>query len=220
MDAAPEWATDLTDIGVVLNLSPVIPVATINRPADALPLAEALLAGGVAVIEVTLRSGAALAAIEAIRRGCPDMCVGAGTLWTAEQALQAAGAGAEFIVSPGVADAVQDVAASQRLPYLPGAQTASEIAHLVRRGVRAVKFFPAAPAGGPPALAALGAVFPDLKFCPTGGISESTAPKYLELANVPCVGGSWLAAGTLLENRDWPAISAAASRAAALSPRR
>src|SRR5262249_49860139 len=124
-------------------LSPVIPVATIARPTDAVPLAEALLEGGVGVIEVTLRSDAALAAIEAIRNACPDMCVGAGTLWTAEQTLQAAAAGAEFLVSPGVADAVQDIAASQRLPYLPGAQTASEIAHLVGRGVRAVKFFPA-----------------------------------------------------------------------------
>jgi 2-dehydro-3-deoxyphosphogluconate aldolase/(4S)-4-hydroxy-2-oxoglutarate aldolase len=220
MDGAPEWATDLTDIGAVLNLSPVIPVATIPLPADAVPLAEALLEGGVGVIEVTLRSDAALAAIEAIRRACPDMCVGAGTLWTAEQTLQAAGAGAEFLVSPGVVDAVQDVAASQRLPYLPGAQTATEIAHLVRRGVRAVKFFPAGPAGGPPALAALAAVFPHVQFCPTGGISESNASKYLELASVPCVGGSWLASGTLLTSRDWPAVRAAAARAAALSPRR
>lgn len=216
---ATDWATDLTDIGAVLSLSPVIPVATIQRPADAVPLAEALLEGGVAVIEVTLRSEAALAAIEAIRKACPDMCVGAGTLWTAEQAMRAASAGAEFAVSPGIADAVQDVAASLRLPYLPGAQTASEMAHLVRRGVRAAKFFPAGSAGGPAAVAALAAVFPELRFCPTGGISEATASDYLKLTCVPCVGGSWLATSALLAAQDWAAITEIASRAGALVKR-
>jgi 2-dehydro-3-deoxyphosphogluconate aldolase/(4S)-4-hydroxy-2-oxoglutarate aldolase len=216
---ATEWATDLTDIGTVLSLSPVIPVATIQRPADAVLLAEALLEGGVAVIEVTLRSEAALGAIDAIRKSCPDMCVGAGTVWTAEQAMRAASSGAEFLVSPGIADAVQDVAASLRLPYLPGAQTASEMAHLVRRGARAAKFFPAGPAGGAAALAALAAAFPELKFCPTGGISEATAPDYLKLACVPCVGGSWLATNTLLFAHDWAAITEIASRAAALAKR-
>ncbi len=208
--------TDLTDINAVLDLSPVIPVATITRVADAVPLAEALLAGGIGVIEITLRSEAALGAIEAIRKSCPDMYVGAGTLWTAQQTMRAASAGAEFIVSPGIADAVQDVAASLRLPYLPGAQTASEMAHLVARDVKAVKFFPAGPAGGPAALTALAAVFPGLVFCPTGGINESTASDYLALSMVPCVGGSWLATKALLAEQNWTAIQAIASRAASL----
>jgi 2-dehydro-3-deoxyphosphogluconate aldolase/(4S)-4-hydroxy-2-oxoglutarate aldolase len=209
--------TDLTDVQSVLALSPVIPVATISRLADAVPLAEALVEGGVPVIEVTLRSDIALGAIEAIRRAVPDMSVGAGTLWTAQQTMQAASAGAEFIVSPGIADPVQEIAATLRLPYLPGAQTASEIAHLVRRGVRAVKLFPAAPAGGPAAISALSAVFPGLEFCPTGGISEDTARDCLKLKCVPCVGGSWLATSTLLGTQDWNGIAEAARRAAALA---
>ena len=215
-EASSTPTTDLTDIHAVLALAPVIPVATITRLADAVPLAEALVAGGIPVIEVTLRSDVALAAIEAIRRGVPDMNVGAGTLWTAQQTMQAASAGAEFIVSPGIADAVQEVAATLRIPYLSGAQTASEIAHLVRRGAKAVKFFPAAPAGGPAALAAFAAVFPGLEFCPTGGISEAIAPDYLKLPCVPCVGGSWLATSALLGKQDWNAIEELARRAAAL----
>jgi 2-dehydro-3-deoxyphosphogluconate aldolase/(4S)-4-hydroxy-2-oxoglutarate aldolase len=219
-EARSKNLTDATDIGAVLALAPVIPVATITRLADAVPLAEALVEGGVPVIEVTLRSEVALAAIEAIRRSVPDMNVGAGTLWTAQQTMQAASAGAEFIVSPGIADAVQEIAATLRLPYLSGAQTASEVAHLVRRGAKAVKFFPAAPAGGAAALVALSAVFPGLKFCPTGGISEATAPDYLKLACVPCVGGSWLATSSLLGMQDWRAIADAARRARDLAVRR
>jgi len=214
-DSAVE-GTDLTDVTAALKVSPVIPVATIARVADAVPLAEALLAGGIGVLEVTLRSDAALAAIEAIRKACPELYVGAGTLWTAEQTMRAASAGAEFIVSPGIADAVQDVTASLRLPYLPGAQTASEMAHLVRRGIKAVKFFPAGPAGGPAALTALAAVFPELVFCPTGGISEATAPEYLCLPYVPCVGGSWLVTKALLAEGNWAAIQIMASRAVLL----
>jgi 2-dehydro-3-deoxyphosphogluconate aldolase / (4S)-4-hydroxy-2-oxoglutarate aldolase len=204
------------DATAIMELSPVIPVVTIGDVDEAVPLATALLRGGVSVIEVTLRSPAALAAIDKIRRECPDMCVGAGTVWTAQQAVQAASAGAAFLVSPGIADAVQDFAAAEDLPYLPGGQTASEIAHLVRRGIRAVKFFPAAPAGGPAALATLAAVFDDLKFCPTGGVSEVTAAEYLKLPAVLCVGGSWLATSGLLATRDWARVEFLAKRAAAL----
>jgi len=209
-------STDLTDVVAALQLSPVIPVATITRVADAVPVAEALLDGGISIIEVTLRSDAALGAIEAIRKGCPEMYVGAGTLWTAQQTMRAASAGAEFIVSPGIADAVQDMATSLRLPYLPGAQTASEMAHLVRRGAKAAKFFPAGPAGGTAAIAALAAVFPDLLFCPTGGISETSARDYLRLPYVPCVGGSWLVTKPLVAEQNWVAIRAMASRAVLL----
>jgi 2-dehydro-3-deoxyphosphogluconate aldolase/(4S)-4-hydroxy-2-oxoglutarate aldolase len=208
---------DLTDIAATLELSPVIPVVNLTRESDAVPLAEALLTGGIPIVEVALRSPAALGAIELIRKDCPSMCVGAGALLTPEQTLQAASAGAEFIVSPGIADAVQDVTKSLRLPYLPGAQTASEVAHLVRRGVKAVKFFPAAPAGGPAAVAALAAVFSDVKFCPTGGITETTAPNYLKLPCVPCVGGSWLVGSALLAGRNWSAVRHLAHRAAELA---
>jgi len=195
----------------------VIPVVTIQRETDAVPLAEALLRGGIPIIEIALRSSAALGAIEAIRKDCPSMCVGAGTLWTPEQTLQAASAGAEFISSLGVADAVQDVTRSLKLPYLPGAQTASEVAHLVRRGFKAAKFFPAGAAGGAAAVAALAAVFPDVAFCPTGGVSATTAPSYLKLQCVPCVGGSWIAPPTLLADRNWNAVHELAKRAAQLA---
>ena len=210
-------SANFTDIITTLGLSPVIPVVTLQREADAVPLAEALLRGGIAIIEVTLRSAAGLGAIEAIRRDCPTMCVGAGTLWTPEQTLQAASAGAEFIGSPGIADAVQDVTRSLKLPYLPGAQTASEVAHLVRRGVKAVKFFPAGSAGGATAVSALSAVFPDVAFCPTGGVSATTAPAYLKLSCVPSVSGSWRATGPLLAERNWKAVQELAQRASQLA---
>jgi 2-dehydro-3-deoxyphosphogluconate aldolase / (4S)-4-hydroxy-2-oxoglutarate aldolase len=210
-------SADFTDITATLGLSPVIPVVTFQRDTDAVPLAEALLRGGISIIEVALRSSAALGAIEAIRKDCPTMCVGAGTLWTSEQTLQAASAGAEFIVSLGVADAVQDVTRSLKLPYLPGAQTASEVAHLVRRGIKAAKFFPAGPAGGAAAVAALAAVFPDMLFCPTGGVSATTAPSYLKLPCVPCVGGSWLTTAALLAERNWTAVQELAKRASQLA---
>jgi 2-dehydro-3-deoxyphosphogluconate aldolase/(4S)-4-hydroxy-2-oxoglutarate aldolase len=210
---------DLADVVPFMRLSPVIPVVTLASAADAVPLAKALLAGGIGVIEVTFRSNAAVAGIEAIRRECSNMRVGAGTIWTPQQAMQASSAGAQFLVSPGIADAVQDVAMSKRLPYLPGAQTASEVAHLLRRGLRAVKFFPAGPAGGPAALSALAAVFPDVLFCATGGVSEANAAEYLQLPYVPCVGGSWLAGAKLVAAQDWDAIRAIAERAAALGAR-
>jgi len=210
-------SADFADITATLSLSPVIPIVTIHREADAVPLAEALLRGGVPIIEVTLRSVAALGAIEAIRKDCPSMCVGAGTLWTPEQALQAASAGAEFVVSPGISDAVQDVARSLKLPYLPGAQTPSEVAHLVRRGIKACQFFPAGPGGGPAAVAALAGVFPDVVFCPTGGVSATTAPAYLKLECVPCVGGSWVATAPLLAERNWKGVQALALRASQLA---
>lgn len=213
-------SSDLTDVRAALALSPVIPVATISRLGDAVPLAEALLDGGVSVIEVTLRADAALAAIEAIRKHCPEMYVGAGTVWSAEQAMRAASAGAEFLVSPGLADAVQDIASSLRLPHLAGGQTASELAHLVARGARAAKFFPAGPAGGPAAIKALAAVFPDLLFCPTGGVSEANAAEYLQLPCVPCVGGSWLVAEPLLAEQNWTAVRTLAMRAAQLGKSR
>jgi 2-dehydro-3-deoxyphosphogluconate aldolase/(4S)-4-hydroxy-2-oxoglutarate aldolase len=200
-----------------LQRSPVIPVVTLASVADAVPLARALSAGGIGIVEITFRSDAAVGGIAAIRAECPAIAVGAGTVWTAQQALQAANAGAQFVVSPGIADDVHDVARAKRLPYLPGAQTASEAAHLVRRGLSALKFFPAAPAGGPAAVGALAAVFPDLTFCPTGGVNETNAPEYLKLPCVPCVGGTWLTPAALVASRRWDEIEALAWRATALA---
>lgn len=217
MNAEIAPSADFTDIVATLGLAPVIPIVTLQRETDAVPLAEALLRGGISIVEITLRSAAALGAIEAIRKDCPSMCAGAGTLWTPEQALQAAGAGAEFVASPGIADAVQDVARSLKLPYLPGAQTASEVAHLVRRGLKAAQFFPAGPGGGPAAVAALSGVFPDFAFCPTGGVSATTAPAYLKLACVPCVGGSWLTTAPLIAERNWKGVQQLAQRASLLA---
>lgn len=214
--AASGASAGASDIEPLLRRTPVIPVVTLARVEDAVPLARALLAGGIDVVEITLRSDAAVGAIAAIRRECTAMTVGAGTVWTPEQAAQAAGAGAQFLVSPGIADAVQDAAAAARLPYLPGAQTASEVAHLARREVRAVKFFPAAPAGGPAAVAALAAVFPGVLFCPTGGVDERNAARYLRLQCVPCVGGSWITRAELVAGARWAEIEASARRAAAL----
>jgi len=205
--------TERLSVDMLLDLSPVIPVATIKRIANALPLAETLLEAGINVIEVTLRSSVALEAIETIRRSGLPIFVGAGTLWTAADALQAADTGAQFLVSPGIADAVEDAAQRVRLPYLPGAQTASEIARHVERGATAVKFFPAGPAGGPAALSALAAVFPKISFCPSGGINETTAPEYLRIRSVRCVGGSWLVAPALLDEGNWTAVRAMAGRA-------
>jgi 2-dehydro-3-deoxyphosphogluconate aldolase/(4S)-4-hydroxy-2-oxoglutarate aldolase len=204
------------DATPILRRSPVIPVVTLPRAEDAAAIGEALLAGGLGVIEVTLRSAAGLASIEALRKRCDDLCVGAGTVWTAPQAKQAAEAGAEFIVSPGIADPVFDVCDEQGIAYLPGAQTVSEMAHHVSRGIQAIKFFPASTSGGPAALKACSAVFPDTLFCPTGGISLESAPDYLALACVPCIGGGWLTPPAVLERGDWAAVRDAAAEAAKL----
>ena len=154
----------------VMAIAPVIPVVVVSDAASAVEIARALVAGGIRVIEVTLRTEAGLAAIEAIAQQVDDICVGAGTVWTAAQAAQAIDAGAEFMVSPGIADEVNAVAQARDIAYLPGAQTVSEIAHLKRQGVTATKLFPASVVGGPAAIKAFASVFPDLVFCPTGGI--------------------------------------------------
>lgn len=187
----------------ILGLSPVIPVVTLGDPEHAVPIAEALLAGGVGIIEVTLHSDSALTGIRRIRQALPEMCVGAGTVWDAAQASAAVEAGSAFLVSPGIADPVLEVARLTAVPLLPGAQTASEVQHWRRQGLEAVKFFPAEPAGGLQALKALAAIFPGLAFCPTGGITASKAQHYLALDCVPAVGGSWLAPANVLAAGDW-----------------
>ncbi|WP_353220673.1 bifunctional 4-hydroxy-2-oxoglutarate aldolase/2-dehydro-3-deoxy-phosphogluconate aldolase [Salinisphaera sp. S4-8] len=200
-----------------MAIAPVIPVVVVPDAQSGVEIARALVAGGIGVIEVTLRTEAGLAAIDAIANEVDDIYVGAGTVWTAEQAERAIDAGAEFMVSPGIADEVNAVAQTRDIAYLPGAQTVSEIAHLKRQGVTATKLFPASVVGGPAAIKAFASVFPDLVFCPTGGIKEDTAADYLALDCVPCVGGSWLVSAEAVAAGDWASVQAAAERASALS---
>jgi 2-dehydro-3-deoxyphosphogluconate aldolase/(4S)-4-hydroxy-2-oxoglutarate aldolase len=205
-----------TSIDSFLRAGPVIAVVTLERAEDARPLAAALVAGGVRVVEVTLRTPAAVAAIEAIAAHVPDVAVGAGTVLTPRDFAAAAAAGARFAVSPGFTPQLAAAAQKSTLPWLPGVATASEVMAALDAGFERLKFFPAEALGGPAALRALGAVFANVRFCPTGGIDASNALRYLALANVDCVAGSWLASPEALARRDWRVIEALASAAAAL----
>ncbi len=195
------------DIHHILSISRVIPVVNIDNPKQAVPLANALLEGGVGVIEVTLRTPAAVECIKKICREVPKMCVGAGTVWTRDAAKKVRKAGAQFIVSPGRSDAVFKYCKKHQIPLLPGTQTASEIALWVERGFEAVKFFPAEVAGGVNALKAYSSVFGELKFCPTGGITSQLVDDYLSLSSVVCVGGSWLVSKKAISERDWGRVN-------------
>ncbi|WP_333734830.1 bifunctional 4-hydroxy-2-oxoglutarate aldolase/2-dehydro-3-deoxy-phosphogluconate aldolase, partial [Streptomyces sp. IBSBF 3010] len=175
----------------VLDLAPVVPVVVLEDAADAVPLARALVAGGLPAIEVTLRTAAALDAIRAIAAEVPDAVVGAGTVISARNVADTVAAGARFLVSPGWTDALLDAMKGSGLPFLPGVSTTSEVVALLERGVTEMKFFPAEAAGGTAYLKALSAPLPQARFCPTGGISAASAPSYLALPNVGCVGGSW-----------------------------
>jgi 2-dehydro-3-deoxyphosphogluconate aldolase/(4S)-4-hydroxy-2-oxoglutarate aldolase len=173
----------------VVGLSQVIPVVVVTDPDEAVPLAEALVEDGMPAIEVTLRTPAALAAIEAIA-AVPGAVVGAGTVTSPAQAEAALEAGARFLVTPGTTQRLLD--ALQGTPFLPGAATASEVLALLERGIELAKFFPAEASGGVAAIQALGGPFPQMRFCPTGGIDAAQAPRYLAEPNVACVGGSWM----------------------------
>jgi 2-dehydro-3-deoxyphosphogluconate aldolase/(4S)-4-hydroxy-2-oxoglutarate aldolase len=201
-----------------LRAGPVIAVVTLERAEDARPLAAALAAGGVRVLEVTLRTPAALAAIEAIATHSPEVTVGAGTVLGPRDFAAAADAGARFAVSPAFTARLAAAAQASPLPWLPGVATPSEVIAALDAGYENLKFFPAEAAGGPAALRALGAVFPSVRFCPTGGIDAGNAAGYLALGNVACVAGSWLAPAKVLARRDWRAVEALASAAAALRP--
>lgn len=196
-------------------MAPVIPVLTIADASQARPLAEALVAGGLPVLEVTLRTPAALDAIAQMST-VDGAVVGAGTLLRPRDAVAARSAGARFGVSPGATDALLDACADAKLPLLPGAATASDIMHLRDRGHDIVKFFPAETCGGAPALRALQAPFADLRFCPTGGITAQKAPEYLALDCVACIGASWVAPGDLVAARNWDEITDRARQASAL----
>jgi 2-dehydro-3-deoxyphosphogluconate aldolase / (4S)-4-hydroxy-2-oxoglutarate aldolase len=194
----------------------VIPVLTIERDADAVPLARALADGGLRLLEVTLRTPAAPAAIAAITRELPQVAVGAGTLQRAADVAQAVAAGARFLVSPGMTAELAAAALASELPYLPGVATPSEVMTARDLGLSFIKLFPAEAAGGIAWLRALAPVFPGVAFCPTGGIDEDLAAAYLALPNVPVVGGSWMAPREAVGAGDWPRIRRLAARAAAL----
>ncbi len=197
----------------ICALAPVIPVIVIHDIAHARPLAEALIAGGLPALEVTLRTPAALDAIRAMA-DLPGGHVGAGTLITPDDVRAAKAAGAQFGVSPGATEALLDACEAEGLPLLPGAATATEAMALLARGYAMQKFFPAEASGGAPALASIGGPLPQITFCPTGGISAENADKYLILRNVICVGGSWIAPRDLVEAKDWAAITQLAREAA------
>lgn len=199
-------------------LAPVIPVLVIEDLAHARPLAEALVAGGLPMLEVTLRTPVALDAIREMAR-VPGGVVGAGTLLTAADVAAARAAGARFGVSPGATPELLSACEAADLPILPGAATASEVMALLARGYTTAKFFPAENIGGAPALKSLGGPLPQVSFCPTGGVSPGNAASYLALDNVLCVGGSWVAPRDLVARGDWAGITALARTAAAL-PRR
>jgi 2-dehydro-3-deoxyphosphogluconate aldolase / (4S)-4-hydroxy-2-oxoglutarate aldolase len=205
------------NIREILALAPVIPVLTINKVEHAVPLARALADGGLRVLEITLRTAAALPAIELMRQAVPNAIVGVGTLTRAQDFLAAQRVGAQFGVSPGLTAELVDAAAHANFPLLPGVMTPTDLIAARAWGFSALKLFPAQQAGGIGMLKALGAPFPDVVFCPTGGISRSTAPEYLALPNVACVGGSWVAPAELVAAGNWAGIEALARDAAALS---
>ena len=206
----------MADIRSILALGPVMPVIVIDDAADAVPLAEALLEGGLQTIEITLRTDAALDAMAEIARHCPDMVIGAGTVLEKEHARMAKQAGAVFAVSPGATPALIEGCADVGLDLLPGAASASEAMALYEQGFDALKFFPAVPAGGASFLKSLASPLPQITFCPTGGITQQTAPDFLALDNVGCVGGSWLATRVDIANKDFKTITERAKMAASL----
>lgn len=200
----------------LLALSPVVPVVAIDDAAHAVLLARALLAGGVRVIEVTLRTPAAVRTIELIAAEVPDMVVGAGTVVTPEQAATSAASGAQFLVSPGCTPDLLAAAADTGLAYLPGVSTVSEMMHLLEAGLTELKLFPAEAVGGRAFLSSVAGPLPQVRFCPTGGITPASAPDYLALPNVGCVGGSWLAPADALARGDWQRITRLAAESVAL----
>jgi len=200
----------------ILLTAPVIPVVIIDELRQAVPLARALVAGGLPVIEITLRTAAGLDAIRAIAAEVPEVIVGAGTVLDPAQLAAVTKAGARFAVSPGATARILDAVTGENIALLPGIASCSEAMVLIERGYGFAKFFPAEPAGGAAYLGAIASPLPQLRFCPIGGITLDTAPRYLKLPNVICVGGSWMVNRNTIAAADWSAITAAAMQAAAL----
>ena len=209
-------AMKLTALDVMQD-APVIPVIVLHDVADAVPLARALVAGGIRMLEVTLRTPQALACIEAIARDVPDAVVGVGTVRSAADAQAAQMAGARFVVSPGYTHAIGQTCRDLGLPLLPGVATGSEIMAAQEDGYTQLKFFPALQAGGVPMLKAWQGPFGDVQFCPTGGVSPANAREFLALSNVVCVGGSWLTPADAVQSGDWERITQLAGEARSLA---
>jgi 2-dehydro-3-deoxyphosphogluconate aldolase/(4S)-4-hydroxy-2-oxoglutarate aldolase len=207
--------TQAQDLEAILT-PPVVPVLTIAETTDAVALARALAEGGLTVLEVTLRTTAALQAIRDIAAAVPDAVVGAGTIRTPEDAEAAIAAGAHFLVSPGITPRIMEAAQRWRVPFLPGVATASEAMALADFGYAFLKFFPAEQSGGIAALKAWAPPLYDIRFCPTGGINAANAADYLALPNVVCVGGSWVAPANMVAEKDWSGITKLAETAAVL----
>lgn len=197
----------------------VIPVIAIERLEDAVPLARALAQGGMKVIEVTLRTPVALAACREIARECPETVLGIGTILTPDQVTQSVDAGAKFLVTPGTTEKLATKMADCGIACLPGSATISEMVQLMEWGFGEMKFFPAGPAGGLDYLKAVAGPLPELRFCPTGGISPQNAPDYLSQPNILCVGGSWVTPKALMAAGDWAGITRLATEACAIRPR-
>lgn len=204
------------NIREILGMAPVIPVLTLSDLAHAVPLAGALVGGGLRVLEIALRTPVAIGCLEAIRKAVPDAIVGIGTLTRAVDFAAAGRAGAQFGVTPGLTPELAAAARGARFPLLPGVMTPTEVLAARLAGFNILKFFPAHQAGGVEMLRALGAPFPDVLFCPTGGITRAGAPEYLALPNVVAIGGSWVAPRALIDAKDWQGIEALARDAAAL----
>jgi len=204
------------NIREILGTAPVIPVLTLSDLAHAVPLAEALVGGGLRVLEITLRTPVAIGCLEAIRKAVPDAIVGIGTLTRAVDFAAAGRAGAQFGVTPGLTPELAAAARGARFPLLPGVMTPTEVLAARLAGFNILKLFPAHQAGGVEMLRALGAPFPDVIFCPTGGITRAGAPEYLALPNVVAIGASWVAPRALIDAKDWQGIEALARDAAAL----
>ncbi|MEM7442808.1 MAG: bifunctional 4-hydroxy-2-oxoglutarate aldolase/2-dehydro-3-deoxy-phosphogluconate aldolase [Pseudomonadota bacterium] len=197
----------------ILSLCPVVPVLVVDDPDDAVKLGRALVAGGLRVLEVTLRTQRAVDCLAAMAAGIDDAIVGAGTVLTEEHLTAAGDAGAQFAVSPGATPELLAAASRSPVPLLPGAATASEAMVLLEAGYSLQKFFPAEPSGGIAALKGIGGPLPQIRFCPTGGVGEHNAADYLALPNVICVGGSWIVPADQWQRRDWSGIEANARRA-------
>ena len=200
----------------LVRAASVIPVLTVGDVEKAAPLARALKAGGLSVLEMTMRTPAALEVLAEMKRAEPDMIIGMGTIRTPEQVADAMAAGADFLVSPGLSPQLIPALLGSGLPVLPGVATAGESMSAVEAGFEVLKFFPAEQAGGRPYLKSIAGPLPDIRFCPTGSITREMAPDYLALPNVVCVGGSWIATGAMIEANDWEMITANAAAAAAM----
>ncbi|WP_373961569.1 bifunctional 4-hydroxy-2-oxoglutarate aldolase/2-dehydro-3-deoxy-phosphogluconate aldolase [Helicobacter pylori] len=200
----------------VLQISPIVPVVVVENIKDAVPLAQSLIEGGIPIIEVTLRSGCALEAIELIAKNVPKMRVGAGTILNPTQLEQAQNRGAEFLISPGLTIKLLEYAKKKDMPLIPGVSSSSEVMQALELGYSALKFFPAEYCGGVKLLNAFNGPFKGVKFCPTGGISTDNMRSYLDLENVLCVGGSWLTPKNLVQNKEWDKITEICKRALAL----